>query len=657
MRHALAIAVLVLTPALAVAQGNARTPNLNMKYGNQAYENDNWSRIDESLGAMTAGPPYDPTNNGKVYDRGGSEVNVKNAIFGATGDGVTDDTTSIQKAADVACAGAKQLRFPSGTYIIRASGGEGVEIRCDDLTIVGDNGAILYWDTEDTSVTGMLWANGKSGIRIDNLTLKQDNTTAAFVSTYQQNAGILFENSDDNIVMRVTCEDMYGNGCVKFAPGATATDGSDRNIVRDSVFRRCSVYGAVVTSGADNKFLNSTYEDCRVGSETNSTSNAVPGTLVIGNTIYAVLKTGDATERVGIEISGRDSDDFGQQAAHNRLIANAHIFVSGAPDTLLLDNIVTGQSSADASRSPIYISTSDRTQVCGGMLDGTVFAASKTAGRGLLSIVTSNDVTVGCGLIVKNSLNGHGIGMREALRAMIRDVKVTGNTGTGIYVYLDSDYTTIDGAEIIDNNPSNGGSDFGIRVDGDSNNTMTGVTIKNTTVISPASDKQGVPIRLEDGTYRLANNTLAPRQNTASVTTSGTVAITTSSELGAVPTAQTIAAGNTITADACGGVKLVTAAGAVTTSTTNTFTAPAGINTGCAMDVCNTSGANAITLDANTNFITASAADVVLGVNDCVRVTSDGAVWRQVTALLDNGTTTTTSTTTTSSTSTSTTST
>jgi len=101
--------------------------------------------------------------------------------------------------------------------------------------------------------------------------------------------------------------------------------------------------------------------------------------------------------------------------------------------------------------------------------------------------------------------------------------------------------------------------------------------------------------------------------------------------LGVPPAAQTIAAGNTVTANACGTIKMITAAGAVTTDTTNTFTAPATANGGCVMCVVNV-GANAITLDNNALFVSAGAADVVLGAGDsCVVASSgDSGKWYQI---------------------------
>jgi hypothetical protein len=101
------------------------------------------------------------------------------------------------------------------------------------------------------------------------------------------------------------------------------------------------------------------------------------------------------------------------------------------------------------------------------------------------------------------------------------------------------------------------------------------------------------------------------------------------------PSAQTIAAGNTITADACGGIKQITASGAVTTDMTNTFTTPVAGLSGCIMHLVNV-GAQNITLDTNTNFKSAGAADVVMTANDAVTVGCNGTYWYQLTPLVAN---------------------
>jgi hypothetical protein len=100
-----------------------------------------------------------------------------------------------------------------------------------------------------------------------------------------------------------------------------------------------------------------------------------------------------------------------------------------------------------------------------------------------------------------------------------------------------------------------------------------------------------------------------------------------------LPATQTIATTDTIAADACGTIKRITAASAIGTNTTNTFTAPGTLNTGCTMWVCNVGGTNTITLDKNALFLTTSGADVALLANSCIAVGSDGAIWRQLSAI------------------------
>lgn len=129
--------------------------------------------------------------------------------------------------------------------------------------------------------------------------------------------------------------------------------------------------------------------------------------------------------------------------------------------------------------------------------------------------------------------------------------------------------------------------------------------------------------------------TLRMRINEAGVVNINGTAGTAPAFIVTPPGSQTIAEGNTVTADACGALKKITAAGAVVTSTTDTFTTPAAGNTGCCMDVANV-GAQQITLDYNANFISAGAANVVLGAGDTCRVCSDGTDWYQIGATGNN---------------------
>lgn len=82
-------------------------------------------------------------------------VNVKDDLYGAVGDGVTDDTASIQLALAAAIALERTLYFPPGTYLVTHTAGTSItrralEVPADtaNLRIRGD-AATVKFDSED----------------------------------------------------------------------------------------------------------------------------------------------------------------------------------------------------------------------------------------------------------------------------------------------------------------------------------------------------------------------------------------------------------------------------------------------------------------------------------------------------------------------------
>ena len=89
------------------------------------------SDLASATGATLVGykAPYSGTVTTTVAAKLSYYISVKD--FGATGDGVTDDTTAIRNA--VAACSARQLYFPSGTYLV-----SGIIDLPNDISIIGD---------------------------------------------------------------------------------------------------------------------------------------------------------------------------------------------------------------------------------------------------------------------------------------------------------------------------------------------------------------------------------------------------------------------------------------------------------------------------------------------------------------------------------------
>lgn len=78
-------------------------------------------------------------------------INVKDPAYGATGDGVTDDTTAINLAyAAAVTAGGGTIYFPSGTY---RTSGSGLNINTNTRVEIRGYGATLKPDASSTALT------------------------------------------------------------------------------------------------------------------------------------------------------------------------------------------------------------------------------------------------------------------------------------------------------------------------------------------------------------------------------------------------------------------------------------------------------------------------------------------------------------------------
>ena len=147
-------------------------------------------------------------------------VNVQNSIYGAVGDGVTDDTTAIQNAIDTMNEG-EILIFPTGTYKITQ------KLSCTkNIIIYGCNSTI------ETSCAGAFEFTG---------TLKTTKTvTADYVETASKTALVLNNVTDIAIgdLINVKSTELYDTSKLYYFKGGNAlvTGISGNNVYMNLVF-------------------------------------------------------------------------------------------------------------------------------------------------------------------------------------------------------------------------------------------------------------------------------------------------------------------------------------------------------------------------------------------------------------------------------------
>lgn len=122
--------------------------------------------------------------------------NVKNATFGATGDGTTDDTAAIKAACTAAAVTGGTVYLPSGTYIItmvlNPGGDYAIDCSGTGVNIIGDGqGTTIIKNQNAAAVVSMLRASGTQQ-SVRNMTLDGNrlNGGGAIYAVNPNSAGV-----------------------------------------------------------------------------------------------------------------------------------------------------------------------------------------------------------------------------------------------------------------------------------------------------------------------------------------------------------------------------------------------------------------------------------------------------------------------------------
>lgn len=158
--------------------------------------------------------------------------------FGATGDGVTDDTAAIQDAIDSISTGGR-LHFPSGTYVINTGNFIGVDLNgFTNVEITGEVDSVILNPDAATEARPFVLRNG-TGLLVEGLTFSCLETGARATN------GLDIQNVNSATIRgnRFTGQTFYGLGVYEDTIDALNGTCNDL-IVEDNIFEDIDTIGA-----------------------------------------------------------------------------------------------------------------------------------------------------------------------------------------------------------------------------------------------------------------------------------------------------------------------------------------------------------------------------------------------------------------------------
>ena len=303
----------------------------------------------------------------EFYDRGGAVFNVKHPTYGAKGDGIVDDTASIQAALDAAsAAGGGVVYVPQGDYLLS----DGLEIASScELRGTGRDSRIVRGSTfADVLITntgrgGTAYA-GNSHIIVRDLFL--DDRRDDLGASSNPSACLAFGHVDGVLVENVSADQCYYHGveinaCRGFRViGCHITNSGGSSIQVDNAsgggFTGLNADGTAAVHGVI------AFNVCEDQDETTSSSSDRAGAIhlhkhpiehvaIIGNVIRNCVNgvtmehAGSATDNaphVGISIIGNVMETLLHDGTGVRNETGYGVYATPCHGLVVLGNVING---------------------------------------------------------------------------------------------------------------------------------------------------------------------------------------------------------------------------------------------------------------------------------------------------------------------------
>lgn len=319
---------------------------------------------------------------------GGGRVDIR--TYGATGDGITDDTQAIQKAMDSIPQGGTVF-FPKGNYRITS----GLTINHSNIHLLGEGGQNSkiffqeYGAISETYGHGVIYADGKEYLKVEGLYV----CGAGGPRSWESDFGIGLRGCSHSAIVNNIVENLAGAamGISGTDPGHPAVNG----LIQGNIVRNCHSDGI---SGQLNEgirvlenYVTNTGED---SSNYPILLEWTHGSLIHGNVCdtshngIILNNTGDARAAIGTP-----------SIISNNIVKNSKaygIFLAGAYHT-----VVEGNTTWKTDGGGIFVHEPNwKHQDQGNLITGNICYGSGTGGIGC----SQNQNTIKGNILVDNNM-------------------------------------------------------------------------------------------------------------------------------------------------------------------------------------------------------------------------------------------------------------